>query len=47
MARKMFLWIALVVIMVSLVGCQTIQGIGRDLEWIGEKTTETAGGISG
>jgi predicted small secreted protein len=46
MLKKMFLWITLVVIMVSLVGCQTIQGVGRDLEWLGGKTTETAGGFS-
>ena len=46
MVRKTFLWISLVVIMVSLVGCQTIQGLGRDLEWLGGKTTESAGGIS-
>lgn len=46
MVRKIFLWIILVFITVSLVGCQTIQGVGRDLEWLGEKTTEVAGGFS-
>ena len=44
MAKKMFLWIALVLITVSLVGCQTVRGLGRDVEWIGGKTTEAAGG---
>ena len=44
MVKKMFLWIILVLIMVSLVGCQTVQGLGKDLQWIGGKTTEAAGG---
>lgn len=44
MAKRMFLWIALVLMMVSLAGCQTVQGLGQDLQWIGEKTTEAAGG---
>ena len=45
MVKKTFLWVVLVGVMVSLVGCQTIQGIGGDMQWIGEKTTEAAGGF--
>jgi len=26
--------------MPSLIGCQTVQGIGGDIEWLGEKATE-------
>ena len=44
MVKQMVLWIALVLIMVSLVGCQTVQGLGQDVQWIGEQTTAAAGG---
>ena len=40
MVRKVVLVIALVVVVLSLVGCQTVQGVGRDITWIGEKGTE-------
>ena len=26
--------------MLSLIGCQTVEGIGGDIEWIGEKAAE-------
>lgn len=37
MVRKVFLTIALVVVVLSLVGCQTVQGIGNDISWVGKK----------
>ena len=37
MVRKLVLVIALVVMLFSLVGCQTVKGIGADIQWIGEK----------
>jgi len=38
--RKVLLVIALVVVVFSLVSCQTVQGIGGDITWIGEKGAE-------
>jgi predicted small secreted protein len=40
MVRKVILVFALVVVVFSLVGCQTIQGLGEDIKWIGEKGSE-------
>lgn len=40
MVRKMLLVIALVVAVFSLFGCQTVQGVGEDIKWMGEKGTE-------
>jgi predicted small secreted protein len=40
MLRKIFLVIALIIIFISLAGCQTVQGAGRDIEWIGQKGSE-------
>jgi predicted small secreted protein len=37
MVRKVILVVALIVMVFSLVSCQTIQGIGADIKWIGEK----------
>jgi predicted small secreted protein len=37
MFRKVFIVAVLVVILFSLVSCQTVQGIGKDIQWIGEK----------
>ncbi len=41
MAKKVLLLIALIVLLFSLVSCQTVKGIGGDITWIGEKGTET------
>ena len=35
MLRKTVLIIVLAATMLSLAGCQTIQGFGRDITWIG------------
>ena len=40
MVRKVLLVIALVVVVLSVVGCKTVQGIGGDITWIGEKGQE-------
>jgi len=40
MAKKIFLLTALIVVMLSLVGCQTAHGIKEDVQFIGDKTVE-------
>jgi predicted small secreted protein len=40
MVRKVLLVLALVVVVFSLVGCQTVQGLGEDITWVGEKGSE-------
>lgn len=40
MVRKVLLVLVLVGVVFSLVGCQTIQGLGEDIKWIGEKGSE-------
>lgn len=40
MVRKILLIVALVVVVFSLIGCQAIQGLGRDIEWIGKRSEE-------
>jgi predicted small secreted protein len=37
MIRKVFILVVLFVMLFSLVSCQTVQGIGKDIQWIGEK----------
>ena len=37
MMRKVLIVAVLVVMLFSLVSCQTVQGIGKDIQWIGEK----------
>jgi predicted small secreted protein len=44
MARKILLILALLVMVVSLVGCQTVQGVGRDITWTGEACGEVVDG---
>ena len=36
MARKIFLIITLAVVILSLMGCQTVQGIGKDITSVGK-----------
>ena len=40
MIKRMFLVVALIAVILSFVGCQTVQGIGGDIKWIGESTAE-------
>jgi predicted small secreted protein len=38
--KKAVLCVLLVTIAVGACGCQTVQGVGRDITWLGEKTAE-------
>ena len=40
MVRKVLLVMVLIVMVFSLVSCQTVQGIGEDIQWIGKKGEE-------
>ena len=40
MIRKVLLVLALIVVVFSLVSCQTVQGLGEDIKWVGEKAAE-------
>ena len=40
MVRKVLLAVVLIVMMFSLTSCQTVQGLGADITWTGEKTAE-------
>ena len=40
MIRRVLLVFALVIVVFSLVGCQTVQGLGEDITWLGEKGSE-------
>lgn len=40
MIRKVLLLVALIVLVFSFIGCQTVQGIGGDIKWTGEKGAE-------
>ncbi len=40
MVKKILLLVALIVVMFSLISCQTVQGIGGDIKWTGEKGAE-------
>ena len=37
MVRKMLLVMVLIVMLFSVISCQTVQGIGADIQWVGEK----------
>lgn len=36
MIRKILLIVVLFIAMFTLAGCQTVQGLGRDITWTGE-----------
>lgn len=40
MIRKVLLVVALVIVVFSLIGCNTVQGLGDDIKWTGEKAAE-------
>jgi len=40
MAKKIILYVILIVLSFSLISCQTVQGIGGDIKWTGEKGAE-------
>jgi predicted small secreted protein len=37
MMRKVLIIAVLVLMLFSLMSCQTVQGIGKDIQWVGEK----------
>jgi predicted small secreted protein len=43
MIRNVLLVVALIVLSVSLLGCNTVQGIGEDITWIGRKGSQVVG----
>ena len=43
MVRKILLVALLILVMFSLTSCQTVKGVGSDLEWTGEKGAELVG----
>ncbi|MBN1124727.1 MAG: hypothetical protein JXA82_06955 [Sedimentisphaerales bacterium] len=38
--RKILVFFILLAIVLPLVGCGTVQGIGEDITWVGKKTSE-------
>jgi len=40
MIKKVLLIIVLIAFTLALVSCQTVQGLGGDIQWTGEKTAE-------
>jgi predicted small secreted protein len=40
MAKKIILCIILIILSFSLISCQTVQGLGGDIKWTGEKGAE-------
>ena len=40
MIKKVLLVLVLIVLSLALVNCQTVQGLGGDIQWTGEKTAE-------
>jgi predicted small secreted protein len=40
MASKIFILVILLVLLFSIVGCQTAKGIKQDAQFIGDKTVE-------
>ena len=40
MVKKALLLVALVILVFSLIGCQTVKGLGEDITWTGEKGAE-------
>jgi len=45
MIKRTFLIIALIVLMYSLTGCQTIAGVGADIKWSAEAMAEVMEGV--
>ena len=41
MLKKIFLVAILVAFLAFLSSCQTVQGMGSDIKWMGEKSEET------
>jgi predicted small secreted protein len=44
MVKKIILYIILIILGLSLVSCQTIEGLGGDIKWTAQKGAEILGG---
>jgi predicted small secreted protein len=44
MVKKVLLVAVLIVVTLSFIGCQTVQGVGGDIKWTGEKGAEVIEG---
>ncbi len=44
MVKKIILLLALIILGFSLISCQTVQGLGGDIKWTGEKGAEVLEG---
>jgi predicted small secreted protein len=42
MLKKILLTALLAVLLFGLVGCQTIEGMGKDIEWVGDQLGNAA-----
>lgn len=40
MANKIFILVILLIVLFSIIGCQTAKGIKQDAQFIGDKTVE-------
>jgi predicted small secreted protein len=45
MLRKLLLIILLAILLLVLASCQTVQGVGGDIKWTGQKSAEILEGI--
>jgi len=44
MLKRIVLATVLIALILTLAGCQTVQGVGKDIEWTGQKGAEVLGG---
>jgi predicted small secreted protein len=44
MLKKLLLVITLVILTIVLTSCNTVQGLGKDIEWTGQKGAEVLSG---
>ena len=44
MTRRVLFVVVLIVAMLALAGCQTVQGIGGDIQWMGKATADAIDG---
>ncbi len=44
MLKRIILAAVLLVLMVILLGCNTVEGMGKDIEWVGQKGEEVLQG---
>lgn len=43
MVKKVILYVILIVLGISLASCQTIQGVGSDIQWTAKKSADALG----